>query len=67
MKKTDFFRFGFVALYNRKERESKWVPIIDKEKKMVAVMIDLLLDVLLVTCNPHYGQCPQLGLIKFLT
>ena len=39
MKKTDFFRFGFVALYNRKERESKWVPIIDKEKKMVAVMI----------------------------
>ena len=41
MKKTDFFRFGFVALYNRKERESKWVPIIDKEKKMVAVMIKM--------------------------
>ena len=29
MKKTDFFRFGFVALYNRKERESKCLKVLD--------------------------------------
>ena len=49
----------------RSTNEGFWFEF--EEKKMAAVMIDLLLDVLLVMCNPHYGQCPQLGLIKFLT